>query len=92
MLSCNLRTKIVIRSLASSSIWYTVHIHILYVYIYVYIYICIYIHTYIQRESAPDPVLKDRVKKLIWLFWDLESGFWTFPAGSREDFVRRFRI
>ena len=27
----------------------------------------------------------------MWSFWDLESGFWTFPAGSREEVLRRFR-
>ena len=27
---------------------------------------------------------KNLIKEHIWLFWDLECGFWTFPAGSGD--------
>ena len=37
-------------------------------------------------------LIKKQIKKLIWPFLGLDSGFSRFPAGSRQDFWRRIRI
>ena len=35
---------------------------------------------------------KDLIKKYVSSFWDLDSGFQTFPAGSGEEISRRIRM